>query len=113
VASDRGGLIRLYERVAELGELELELVRTGQYEQLEALDAERQELIAALPETPPAEAGPALLRAAAVQAQVEGMLSGSVAHARQALVRLDRGREVMGAYAPAPAKPVRRIDTSG
>ena len=113
MASAGRGLIELYERVAELGERELELVRTGQYEQLEALDAERQELIGRLPEHPPAEAATALLRAAAVQAQVEGMLSGAVAHARQALVRLERGREVLGAYAPAPAKPVHRVDTSG
>jgi hypothetical protein len=48
-----------------------------------------------------------------VQAQVEGMLSGAVAHARQALVRLERGREVLGAYAPARPKPVHRIDTAG
>ncbi len=109
MASDRGGLIRRYERIAELGELELELVRTGQYEQLEALDAERQELIAKLPATPPAEASVALLRAAAVQSQVECMLSGAVAHARQALVRLARGREVLGAYAPARAT-TRRVD---
>jgi hypothetical protein len=113
VASDRGGLIRRYERIAELGELELELVRTGQYEQLEALDAERQELIATLPAKAPADARPALLRAAAVQSQVEGLLSGAVAHTRAALVRLERGKEVLGAYAPAPARPANRVDASG
>jgi hypothetical protein len=113
MASDRGRLIQLYERLAELGEQELELVRIGQYEQLEALAAERQELIAQLPDHPPAEAGTALLRAAAVQAQVEGMLSGAVAHARQHLVRLDRGRGVLGAYAGPAPKPAHRVDTSG
>jgi hypothetical protein len=113
VASDSRGLILRYERIAELGELELELVRTGQYEQLEALDTERQELVATLPATPPAEAQPALLRAAAVQSQVEGLLSGAVAHTRAALVRLERGKEVLGAYAPAPARPARRVDASG
>src|SRR6185312_7770764 len=66
MASDRGRLISLYERVAELGERELELVRTGQYEQLEPLHAEREDLIAVLPDAPPAEASTALLRAAAV-----------------------------------------------
>ena len=113
MASDRGRLIRLYERVAELGESELELVRTGQYAQLEALQAERAELIAQLPEHPPAEAATALLRAAAVQAQVEGMLSGTMAHARAELVRLDRGRSAMTSYAMQAPKPVHRVDTSG
>lgn len=113
MASDRGRLISLYERVAELGERELELVRTGQYEQLEPLHAERQELIAVLPETPPAEASTALLRAAAVQAQVEALLSGSLAHAGAQLVRLDRGRDAMGAYATQVPKPLHRVDTSG
>jgi hypothetical protein len=112
VASDRGGLIPRYERIAELGELELELVRTGQYEQLEALDTERQGLIATLPATPPAEARSALLRAAAVQSQVEGMLAGAVAHVRAQLVRLARGREVLGAYA-SPAATTRRVDSTG
>jgi len=113
VASDRGRLIRLYERVAELGEQELELVRTAQYDQLEALQAERQELIAALPEHPPAEAATALLRAAAVQAQVEGMLSGSVAHTRAQLVRLDRGRSAMSGYATQAPKPLHKVNTTG
>ena len=113
MASDRGGLIPRYERVAELGELELELVRTGGYDQLDALDAERRELIATLPATPPAGARAALLRAAAVQSQVEGLLSGEVAHVRAALVRLDRGKEVLGAYAPTPVKHAHRVDASG
>jgi hypothetical protein len=113
VASDRGRLILAYERVAELGEQELELVRTGQYELLDALNAERQELIAALPDTPPAEASTALLRAAAVQAQVEALLSGSLAHARAQLVRLDRGRSAMSGYATQAPKPVHRVDASG
>ena len=111
MASDRGGLIRRYERIAELGELELELVRTAQYEQLETLDAERQELVATLPGTPPDEAAPALLRAAAVQAQVEGMLAGAVAHTRAQLVRLEQGRGVLKAYAPVRAA-ARRLDST-
>src|SRR5689334_10016448 len=113
MASDRGRLISLYERVAELGERELELVRTGQYEQLEPLHAEREDLIAVLPDAPPAEASTALLRAAAVQAQVEALLSGSLAHARAPLVRPDCGRDAMSGYATQVPKPVHRVDTSG
>jgi len=48
-----------------------------------------------------------------VQAQVEALLSGSVAHTRAQLVRLTRGREAMGGYAAAAPKPVHRVDTSG
>jgi hypothetical protein len=111
MASNRGRLSQAYERVAELGERELELVRTGHYEQLEAFHAERQELVALLPDTPPAEASTALLRAAAVQAQVEALLSGSIAHARGQLVRLDQGRQAAKAYAP-PVERARAVDST-
>src|SRR6185437_5526712 len=109
MASDRGRLISLYERVAELGERELELVRTGRYEQLEPLHAERQELIASLLPAPPPEARAALLNAAALQSQVEGLLSGSLAHVRGQLVRVDQGRTAARGYAP-PVATTRRVD---
>jgi hypothetical protein len=48
-----------------------------------------------------------------VQAQVEALLSGSVAHARAQLVRLARGREVMNGYATQAPKPAHKVDTSG
>lgn len=98
------GLIAGYERLADLGELELELVRTGQYEALERLHEERCELTAALPPQAPAEACEPLLRAAALQAQTHGLLAGMVAISRQQLVRLGRGREAVGAYARHDAR---------
>jgi hypothetical protein len=109
MASDRGRLTSLYERVAELGERELELVRTGQYERLDALNSERGELIEKLPDTPPAEARAALLNAAALQSQVEGLLSGSLAHVRGQLVRVAQGRQAARAYAP-PVATTRQVD---
>ena len=105
------GLIAAYERLADLGERELELVRTAQHQALEQLGAEREALIATLPTHPPAEARAALLRAAALQEQTEGLLSGMVAISRQQLVRLERGRQVAGAYAP-PVAHSRRLDSS-
>ena len=112
MASDRGGLIAGYERLAELGEQELELVRTGAYDRLVDLNAERDALVESLPAKPPLEARAALLRAAAAQAQVEGLLSGLIAHAQASLVRLDKGRQVLSAYAPQPV-PTRRLDSTG
>jgi hypothetical protein len=113
MAADRGGLIAGYERLAELGEHELELVRTGAYEGLVQLNAERDALVATLPAVPPPDAQGALLRAAAVQAQVEGLLSGLIAHAQASMVRLDKGRQVLSAYAPAGEAPRPRVDSTG
>jgi hypothetical protein len=113
VASAGGGLIPRYEQLAELFEQELELVRTGRYDALDELDAKRAELIATLPATPPVEARAALLRAGAAQSQSEGLLTGAVAIQRQQLVRLERGREVLGAYAPVKAAPRPLVDSRG
>jgi hypothetical protein len=105
-------LIAGYERLADLGELELELVRTGDYEGLGELHEERTELVATLPLRPPLEAQAALLQAAAFQAQTEGLLRGMVAIRQTELVRLERGRSALSAYAPAAVQP-RRLDNSG
>jgi ABC-type transporter Mla subunit MlaD len=112
VAADSGRLIAGYERLAELGERELELVRTGAYDDLVELNDERDALVATLPANAPLEARAALLRAAAAQAQVEGLLSGLIAHAQASMVRLDKGRQVLSAYAPA-AEQRHRVDSSG
>ena len=105
------GLIAAYERLADLGELELELVRTGQYEALDQLGAEREALVATLPTHPPVESRAALQRAATLQSQTEGLLIGMVAIGRQQLVRLNRGRQAAGAYAP-PVAHSPRLDSS-
>ena len=112
MASDRGGLIARYERLAELGERELELARTGDYDALAELNAERGEIVASLPAEPPAAARPALERAAALQKQAEALLSGGVAIRRSAMARLERGREVLTAYSPTTA-PAHRLDSRG
>jgi hypothetical protein len=111
MARDRRGLIPSYEHLVELGERELELVRTGQYEALEQLGAERETLIATLPTHPPVEARAALQRAAALQSQTEGLLTGMVAIGRQELVRMNRGRAALGAYTRLPQQ-TRRLDSS-
>ena len=60
-----------YEALARMIERELELVVTGDYDALAALKSERDTLISALPETPPASARPALQRAALMNKRVE------------------------------------------
>jgi hypothetical protein len=112
VASDRGRLIARYERLVELGERELELAQTGGYDALAELNAERAEIVTSLPATPPAAARPALERAAALQKQAEALLGGALAIRRSAMARLERGRAVLTAYAPAAA-PAHRLDSRG
>jgi hypothetical protein len=60
-----------YEALARSLELELELIGVGAIDELTALHAERAALIEGLPAVPPAEARPALARAALMNKRVE------------------------------------------
>lgn len=60
-----------YEALARTIERELELICTGDREQLAALKSEREELIGSLPAIPPACARPALQRAALMNKRLE------------------------------------------
>jgi len=60
-----------YEALARIIERELELICTRDYDALGILKAERDALIASLPETPPASARPALQRAALMNKRLE------------------------------------------
>ena len=62
---------RPYEALARTIERELELICSGDYDQLAAIKAEREELIERLPATPPASARPALQRAALMNKRLE------------------------------------------
>src|SRR3954451_1044976 len=64
MASDRRVLTDPYERLLELGELELELVKGTRWEELAELGSEREQLIASLPPLPPQMARGALGKAA-------------------------------------------------
>ena len=81
-----------YEALARTIERELELICAGDHEQLAALKAEREELIAGLPATPPACARPALQRAALMNKRLEI----EILRLREALVlesaNVERGR---------------------
>jgi hypothetical protein len=63
--------VQPYEALARSIERELELIGDGALEELDALYAERAALLQSLPATPPAEARPALVRAALMSKRVE------------------------------------------
>jgi hypothetical protein len=60
-----------YEALARSLERELELIGEGALDELSALHAERDALLASLPPAPPADARPALQRAALMNKRVE------------------------------------------
>lgn len=90
-----------YDTLADLAELELELVRAGETGRLPALHAERNALVATLPAMPPATARPALERTAALQARVTALLEERIGAAGVDLRRLATGRTAMRGYAPS------------
>lgn len=101
-----------YRALAVLAERELQLVAAGSFDELPALRAERAALVEALPDTPPATAGPALERAATVQALIDEVLAESMREAGAALQKLSRGRTAMHGYAPAAEQP-KLVDHAG
>lgn len=90
-----------YERLAALAEEELALVTAAELpdaDALEALLAERDRIVTTLPARPPAEAGPALARAAALQERTTGELAVRISEARGALDHVGQGRRVARGY---------------
>lgn len=88
-----------YERLAEIAEAELAACEAERPEDLDALYAEATEIRAALPGRPPAEAEPALRRAAAAQQRIAELLGGRLAERGGDLNRVHRAREAAHAYA--------------
>lgn len=97
-----------YGTLVLLAEREHALVEDGRVEDLAALAAERDALIAALPAQAPAAARPALERALALQAATAAALRASLGAMRLQIAELDRGRGVARAYAVGPAAPAAR-----
>jgi len=113
MASDSRRLSDPYERILELGELELELVQGQRWEELARLGEEREQLIASLPPLAPNSAKQPLEQAAALQQRVSAELARSIALAREGLARLDRGRRAAAGYAPPPTQRPNRVDSVG
>ena len=112
MASDRGGVSDAYERILELGELELQLVQGQRWEELAQLGADREQLIESLPPLAPRTASEPLEQAAALQQKVSLELARSIALAREGLNRLDRGRRAAAGYAP-PVERRKLVDSAG
>jgi hypothetical protein len=101
-----------YAELAALAERELELVSAGAYDGLPALQAERDALVASLPESPPAAARDSLERAARLQQQVSAALSAAIGDVGGEIERVGRGRTAVRGYAP-PGEPRRLLDRTG
>jgi hypothetical protein len=112
MASDSRRLSDPYERILELGELELELVQGQRWEELARLGEEREQLIASLPPLAPSNARGSLEKAAEMQQKVSAELARSLALAREGLGRLDRGRRAAAGYAP-PVERRKLVDSAG
>ncbi|HEX6458466.1 MAG TPA: hypothetical protein VF032_06085 [Thermoleophilaceae bacterium] len=113
MASDRRGVADPYERILELGELELELVQGQRWEELAQLGEERERLIESLPPLAPETARGALERAAELQQKVSLELTRALALAREGISRADRGRRAAAGYAPPGLDRRKLVDSAG
>ncbi len=95
-----------YERLVALAEREASLVGSEAWEDLAGLAGERQAILATLPSTPPADAGPVLERLAGIQALVTAALAGARAAPALELRTLGRGRGAVRGYAASTAGAV-------
>jgi hypothetical protein len=94
-----------YAALVVFAERERTLVDDGRVDELAALAAERDALIATLPPQAPLSARPALERAHALQLATAAALRASLAEVRHGLVALDRDSGVARAYAAGPQAP--------
>src|SRR5687768_8643630 len=102
-----------YGTLVLLAEREHALVEDGRAEDLAALAAERDALIATLPGRPPPAARRALARALALQTATAAALRASLGAMRLQIAGLARGRGVALAYGGGPAAPAAsRIDAA-
>jgi hypothetical protein len=89
-----------YETLARNLERELELIGDGSLDELATIQAERAALLESLPAVPPADAGPALQRAALMNKRVEI----EILRRREALiaetVNVERVERTARGYAP-------------
>jgi hypothetical protein len=92
-----------YERLAELAEAELAACEAGRPEDLADLYAEADTIRAGLPDHPPVEAEPALLRTAAAQQQIADLLGTRLSERGDDLERVHRTRDAARAYATTAA----------
>ena len=101
------------ERLLELAWAERRLAAEGRIDELAALHAERDEVLAVLPARPEPHQVETLQRALAVQNEVADLLRATRDAVAAQLGRVDQGRAALHGYAPAGVEPQRTIDASG
>lgn len=100
-----------YDELAALAAREHELAVAGRLDELEQVQLRRAELVASLPTYPPAEARPALGRAAELQRETTIALARALREVAEDLGRVGRGRAMARSYAPSPSEaPARTVD---
>lgn len=82
----------------ELARREAELIEEGRWEEVVRLGAQRETLLARLPEPGP-EAREELAAALALVDSSAGVAAGALAEVRETLGHLARGRQAISAYA--------------
>ncbi len=90
-----------YTRLVELANREYELVMQDDFEGLERLYAERQALIARLPNAAPESAKPALVECARIQARTTAALQQARTRVAAEMAETQRGRATAEGYSRA------------
>ena len=97
-----------YQRLLTLARLEHELALQGDLEGLERLDVERRQIVAALPEEPPAAVRAVLIEMAELQAATTAVLDEARSRVAAELGGLERREETARGYGRL-ATPARGI----
>jgi hypothetical protein len=101
------------EALLELAWAERRVAAEGRLDELAALHAERDRLLAALPERPAPDQVPVLQRALAVQAEVAELLRTARDAVAAELARVDQGRATLRGYAAAGVDAGPTFDAAG
>jgi hypothetical protein len=101
-----------YDELVALAEIELELVKSGDYAALGPVQRAWQALTVTLPARAPLSAEPKLKRAAALNANAVALLRERAELARDGLTRIEQGRRALSGYA-RPVQAVARVDRAG
>jgi hypothetical protein len=99
--------VGLYEHLADLAEAELAVCEGDRPEDLPDLYTEAEKIRASLPGRAPAEAAPALRRAAVAQQRIGELLSARLAERGTEIGQLYRAREAARSYAKTADARVR------
>jgi hypothetical protein len=98
-------LTESYQRLLALARREHQLALAGDVEALESLDKERRMIVAVLPEKPPAEAKPALVEMARIQAETTRVLVEQRRRIAQELGQADRKSDTARTYGIQATQP--------